>query len=245
MSLLRARRRKYHMALRRVAVRTHVAWYWRGVFLIVALGAGVALAWWLYVVGGGATGSAREISGPDAEQLMSRVHQLEAENVLLRSAQVKYDRHTQIDAEAQKSLERDLSALQEENAKLREELAFIRGMSSADRSGALNIQRFTVKNESQGSFRFQLLLVQAGQKERIFRGRLQLVVQAQGSDRKHVLVFPGNAVADTKFRVNLKSYQSIEGDFQLAPGLVAKSVEARIFSEGSTQPKLSKTVSLS
>ena len=145
----------------------------------------------------------------------------------------------------QKNLERDLAALQEENATLREELAFIRGMSSSDRSGALNIQRFTVKNERSNSYRFQLLLVQAGQKERVFRGRLQLVVKAQDGSGKHVLVFPGNTVADEKFKINLKSYQSIEGDFQLAPGLVAKSVEARIFSEGSTQLKLSKTVSLS
>lgn len=233
------------MALRRVAVRTHVAWYWRGVYVIIALGVSVALAWWLYATGGGVAGPEREASGASVEALMVRIGELEAENVQLRSAQVKHDRHTQIDAEAQKSLEHDLGVLQEENAALREELAFIRGMSSTDRSGALNIQRFSVKNESSGAYRFQLLLVQAGQKERVFRGRLQLVVKAQSGSGKHVLVFPDSSVLDEKFKVNLKSYQSIEGDFQLAPGLVAKSVEARIFSEGSTQPKLSKTVSLS
>lgn len=243
MSLLRSRRRKYHMALRRVAVRTHVAWYWRGAYAIIALGASVALAWGLYAAGG--AGSEREASGVSVEALKLRIGQLEAENVQLRSAQVKYDRHTQIDAEAQKSLEHDLGVLQEENAALREELAFIRGMSSADRSGALNIQRFSVKNERSGAYRFQLLLVQAGQKERVFRGRLQLVVRVQNGSGKHVLVFPDSSVLDEKFKINLKSYQSIEGDFQLAPGLVVKSVEARIFNEGSTQLKLSKTVNLS
>jgi hypothetical protein len=205
----------------------------------------VALVWWLYVAGGNLTGAEREAPGAGVEQLKARIRQLETENALLLSARVKYDRHTQIDAEAQKSLERDLGALQEENATLREELAFIRGMSSTDRSGALNIQRFTVKNERSGSYHFQLLLVQAGQKEHVFRGRLQLVVKAQDGSGKHVLVFPDNTVADDKFKINLKSYQSIEGDFQLAPGLVVKSVEARIFSEGLTQLKLSKTVSLS
>ncbi|MFA5241975.1 MAG: DUF6776 family protein [Sulfuricella sp.] len=245
MSFLRARRRKYHMALRRVAVRSHLAWYWRGAFVIIALGVVVALVWRLYVADGDLAGSEREASGEGVEQLKVRIRQLETENALLRSARVKYDRHTQIDTEAQKSLERDLGALQEENATLREELAFIRGMSSTDRSGALNIQRFTVKNARSGYYHFQLLVVQAGQKERVFRGRLQLVVKAQDGGGKHVLVFPGNTVEDDKFKINLKSYQSIEGDFQLAPGLVVTSVEARIFSEGSSQLKLSKLVSLS
>lgn len=245
MSLLRAKRRKYNLASRRMAVRGHVAWYWRGLFMSVALGVGVALAWWIYDLAGGLAGSSQGASWQGVEQLSARVRQLEAQNAQLQSAQVKIDRHTQIDAEAQKNLERELKALQAENATLKEELAFIRGMKSADHSSALNIQRFTVKSVVPGSYRFQLQLVQAGQKEHVFHGRLQLVVMAQDGGAKSVQVFPGNAVTDDKFRINLKSYQSIEGVFQLAPGLVVRSVEARIFSEGSAQPKLSKTVNLS
>jgi transposase-like protein len=246
MSLLRAKRRsKYSLASRRVAVRTHVAWYWRGLFMSVALGLGVALAWWIYDVGGMLAGLDRGASEQSIEQLRVRVRQLELENAQLHSEQVKINRHGQIDAEAQKNLERELKVLQGENATLKEELAFIRGMSSADRSGALNIQRFTVKKEVLGSYRFQVLLVQAGRTEQVFRGRLQLVVTAQGSRGNSVQLFPGNAAAEERFKISLKSYQSIEGDFQLAPGLVVKSVEARIFSDGSSQPKLSKTVNLS
>ncbi len=245
MSLLRAGRRKYNMASRRMAVQSHVAWYWRGLFMSVALGVGIALAWWIYDIGGSLASAERGASGKGLEQLSARVKQLEAENAQLLSAQVKIDRHTRIDAEAQKNLEHELKILQAENATLMEELAFIRGMNSSDRSGALNIQRFTVKNEAPGSYHFQLQLVQAGQKERVFRGRLQLVVMTQGGGGKRVQVFPGGKVTDEKFNVSLKSYQSIEGAFELAPGLVAKSVEARIFSDGSTQPRLSKTVNLS
>ncbi|MBZ0104136.1 MAG: hypothetical protein K8H84_00755 [Sulfuricella denitrificans] len=245
MSLLRARRRKYSMASRRVAVRSHVAWYWRGLFMSLALGVGIALAWWIYDLAGGLTALGRGDATQGVEQLSSRVRQLEAVNAQLQSAQVKIDRHTQIDAEAQKNLEHELKALQAENATLREELAFIRGMTSSDHSSALNVQRFTVKNVLPGAYRFQLQLVQAGQKERVFHGRLQLVVTIQDGRGKSVQVFPANAVADEKFKISLKSYQSLEGVFQLAPGAVARSVEARIFSDGSTQPKLSKTVNLS
>ncbi|MBU0593086.1 MAG: hypothetical protein KKH74_05025 [Gammaproteobacteria bacterium] len=245
MTLLRAKRRKFHMASRRVAVRTHVAWYWRGVFMSVALGVGVALAWWIYDVGSLLANSERGVPQQSMEQLSIRVRQLEKEKAQLQSAQVKIDRHTQIDAESQRNLERELKFLQTENATLKEELAFIRGMTSADRSGALNIQRFTVKKDVSGAYRFQLQLVQAGQKESFFHGRLQLVITAQGGSGKRVQIIPGNSDADEKFKISLKSYQSIEGDFQIAPGQVVKSVEARIFSDGSTQPKLSKTVNLS
>lgn len=245
MSLLRARRRKYSLASRRVAVRTHVAWYWRGLFMSLALGVAIGLAWWIYDVGGPRAGFEHGTFGQGLEQLRARVVQLEAENAQLQSAQVKIDRHTQIDAEAQKNLERELKTLQGENATLKEELAFVRGLSSGDHSGALNIQRFTVRKEASGSYRFQLLLVQAGLKENFFRGRLQLVVTAQGSGGKAMLTFPDNAAKDETFNVSLKSYQSMEGSFQLAPGQMVKSVEARIFSDGSTRPKLSKTVDLS
>ncbi len=232
------------MASRRMAVRTHIAWYWRGLFMSVVLGVGIALAWWFFDVGG-RLGFDRGISEQGLAQLRARVRQLEMENSQLQSAQQKINRHSQIDAEAQRSLERELKALQGENATLREELAFIRGMSSDDRSGALNIQRFTVKKEVLGSYRFQLLLVQAGQKEHVFRGRLQLVVTAQGGSGKSVRLFPSDAVMDEKFKINMKSYQSIDGSFQLEPGQVLKSVEARIFTDGSLRPKLSKTVNLS
>lgn len=245
MSLLRAGRRKYNMASRRMSVRSHVAWYWRGLFMSVALGVGVALAWWIYDIGGVLANAERGTSGESLEQLNARVKQLEAENAQLLSVQVKIDRHTRIDAEAQKNLEHELRILQAENATLMEELAFVRGMNSSDRSGALNIQRFTVKNEAPGSYRFQLLLVQAGQKERIFHGRLQLFVMAQDGGGKSVQMFLGKNASDEKFKISLKSYQSIEGAFELAPGLMVKSVEARIFGDGSTQPKLSKMVNLS
>jgi hypothetical protein len=233
------------MASRRMAVRTHIAWYWRGLFMSVALGVGVALAWWMYDVGGLLAGLDRGASEQGLAQLRSRVKELEKENAQLQSAQVKIDRHSQIDAESQRSLEREIKALQGENATLKEELTFIRKMSSGDRSGALNIQRFTIKEEVQGSYRFQLLLVQTGQKEPVFRGRLQLAVTAQGYGETREQLIPGDAAMDEKFKINLKTYQSIDGSFKLAPGMVVKSVEARIFADGSLRPKLSKTVNLS
>jgi hypothetical protein len=59
------------------------------------------------------------------------------------------------------------------------------------------------------------------------------------------LIFPAAATVGDKFTVSMNAYQKLEGDFQLAPTSVVKSVEARIFGEGSSQPRLTKTLNLS
>lgn len=233
------------MISHRVAVRPHLAWYWRSLFLGAVLCFGVVLAWWVFANGGLFSGGNRGGSEREFEQLGVRLRQLETENAQMRVSRATLDRYSQIDAEAQKSLERELKSLQAENAALKEELAFIRGMASPDRSGALNIQRFTVRRSIPGTYRFQLLLVQAGQKEKTFRGRFQIVVTVLGEDGKSVRLLPSGVAAGENYKISLKSYQSIDGEFQVAPGQVVKSVEARIFSDGSTQPKLSKIVNLS
>jgi len=120
-------------------------------------------------------------------------------------------------------------------------LAFFRGIASGERVSGVSIHRFTVDHRGGGNYHYQLLLVQDGRREKVFQGRLQLAVTVQGAGAK-VVLFP--AAANDKFNISLKTYQKLEGDFQLASSTLAKNVEARIFGDGSTQPRVSKTVNL-
>lgn len=241
----RAVKRRYGMAARPVAVRAHVAWYWRGLLMLAALSFGVGLAWWMYDVGGQFAGFDRGAANQELLRLRDRLQAVEEENRRLQAAQVKTDRHSQIDSAAQRDTELALKKMQEENAQLKEELAFFRGMTSGERAAGVNIYRFKVERASAGKYRYQVLLVQTGQQDKPFKGRLQLLVTMQNGDRKDVMTLPATIVAGDKFGINLNAYQKLEGDFQLAPAAAVKSVEARIFGEGSSQPRLTKTVSLS
>jgi hypothetical protein len=241
----RAVKRRYGLTARRVAVRTHVAWYWRGLFMALALSCGIGVAWWMYDIGGHFSGFDHRATDQELVQLRDKLKQLETDNGRLRAAQVTTDRHSQIDSAAQQDTERALKVLQDENAQLKEELAFFRGVGSGDQVAGVNVYRFKVEHGEAGIYRYQLLLVQAGQREKVFQGRLQLVVTTQDGGKNNVRVFPANALARDKFMVSVKSYQKLEGDFQLPPASVVRSVEARIFGEGSSQPKLTKTVNLS
>ena len=158
-------------------------------------------------------------------QLRDKLKQLEADNGRLRMAQVATDRHSQIDSAAQQETEHVLKFLQDENAQLKEELAFFRGISSGDRGAGVNVYRFKVEPGVAGMYRYQLLLVQAGQREKVFQGHLQLVVTTQEGGRNNVRTFPANSLASDKFVVSVKSYQKLEGDFQLPTTSVVKTVE--------------------
>lgn len=243
MRFFRAVKRKYGLASRRMAVRTHVAWHWRGLLWSLALGAGMVLAWWMFEANSRYGSFDRVAASEELSRLRGRIQQLESENEQLRSTQVKVERSSQIDSAAQRDLVKDLKASRDENASLKEELAFFRGIASGEHVAGVSIYRFSVDRQEGGNYHFQLLLVQDGRREKVFQGHLQLVVTAQGAAGANVLTIPA-AAADQKFSVNLKTYQKLEGDFQLQPSLVAKSVEARIFGAGGAQPRLTKTVSL-
>jgi len=243
--LTRAVKRRYGITSRQVAVRTHVAWYWRGLFMVVVLSCGIGSAWWMYDIGSHFSGFERGATAQELVLLRDKLKQLESDNGRLRAAQVTTDRHSQIDSAAQQDTEHALKALQDENAQLKEELAFFRGVSSGDSGAGVNVYSFKVESGTAGIYRYQLLLVQAGQHDKFFQGHLQLVVTSQDGSKNTIRVFPASTMAKDKILISVKSYQKVEGNFQLPPSAVLKSVEARIFGEGSTQPKLTKTVNLS
>src|SRR5262249_52107870 len=130
----------------------------------------------------------------------------------------------------------------------REDLAFFQSLMSADgKEGALTVNRFRVQPESlPGEYRYRLLLVQTGQRVKEFQGKLQFVLNLQQGDRKFVLTLPADGEQDARdYQVSFKFFQRVEGTFKIAPEAVVKSLQVRVFENGSVAPKLSQTVSIS
>ncbi|MDP2828997.1 MAG: hypothetical protein Q8O37_10355 [Sulfuricellaceae bacterium] len=243
--IARAVKRKYGMANRAVAVRPHVSWRWRGAVLTAALCIGLALAWWLFDMGGVFAGLDRGATEQELVSLRGKVNTLESENVALHAAMAKSNQHEQIDSVAQADLEQTLKNTQLENAKLKEELAFLQGMSSSEKPVGLSIHRFRVDKNPSGTYRYQLYLLQSGQSGVPFKGEFKLVVTGKSGARPSVLSFPADSSANNNFKFNFKSYQKLEGDISLPADYVVKSVEARIFGNDSGKPRLAKTINLS
>lgn len=248
MRLRRTLKRRFGIAASPLAVRRHVAWYWRLPLIVLLLAGGVALSWWFYEAGARFAGFERGNTVEELRQLRERVAQLEQENGALRSVSAQNERKMQIEMVTQNDLAKTVKTLQDENAQMREDLAFFRKQMSSDKSaGSLSIYSFKVENSVlPGEYRYRLMLVQGGQRERDFQGRVQLLVNVTQDGKRLVVTLPPSKEVEAKaFNLSFKFYQRLEGTFRIGPDALVKNVQVRVFESGSVQPKLMQTVNLS
>lgn len=245
---IRALQRKFGISAPRVAIRTHIAWYWRWLGYI-ALGAlVVGVGWTTYDYGMELAGFRQREAARALARLNDEIKQRDAQIAELRSKVTAAERHMQIERATYGDLARQVKSLAGENASLREDLAFFQSlMVAGGKEGAISVNRFRVMPEAlPGEYRYRLLLVQAGQRVKEFQGTLQFVLNLEQSDRKFVLTLPAEGEMNTKeYQVNFKFFHRVEGTFKVPPGAVVKSLQLRVFENGSVAPKLSQTVSVS
>lgn len=248
MRLRRVLKRRFSIAASPLAVRRHVAWYWRLPLGAVLLAGGVMLSWWFYDAGMRFAGLERGSTIDELQRLREKTAQLEHENVGLRSIEAQAERKMQIEQATQNDLAKTVKTLQDENAQLKEDLAFFRKQMSSDKgAGNLSIYRFKVEYSGMpGEYRYRLLLLQGGERERDFQGRVEFLVNLMQEGKKVVMTIPSAKEAGARaYSVNFKFYQRLEGTFQVGSGAVVKNVQVRVFENGSAQPKLVQTVNLS
>ena len=246
--LIRTLQRKFGISAPRVAVRTHIAWYWRWLGY-VALGAFVfGVGWTTYDYGMELAGFRQSEAARALARLNEEIRQREARILELRSQVAAAERQMQIERATYGDLAKQVKSLAEENAVLREDLGFFQSlMAAGGKEGALSINRFRVQPEAlPGEYRYRLMLVQNGQRVKEFQGTLQFVLNLEQGDRKFALTLPQEGEANTKeYQVSFKFFQRVEGTFKVAPGAVVKSLQIRVFENGSNAPKLSQSVSVS
>jgi hypothetical protein len=232
-----------------MAVRPDVPWYWRSLASVAAVVALLAGGWILAQ----AFGSAGTIARGDAERelahLKAALERQAAELTDLRALAAQSARNVQIDGAAAADLAKQVKALTFENAALKEDLAFFQSLMSGSgvREDGLSVNRFRLQPEAAaGEYRYQMLLVQNGQRAKPFHGRLELILDVQHDGRKIALVLPAEAEGDGRnFELEFRFFQRIEGTFRLMPGAVLKGMQVRVFENGTRAPKLTQTLGLS
>lgn len=243
---LRRLRSRFGISAPRVAVRTHIPWYWRALATISVLSISIALAGWIYDAG-------RKIAGFDVREtaqemaiLRDRVAELEQENSQIRALANAGESTAQIERTAQQQLAIQVKALEQENSRLKADLAFFENLASAEgKEAGFTINQLRVEpNGDPGKYRYRLLAVaQGGKKDREFRGSVQLVIFLQQGGKGAKMVLPTqNDPARQKFNINFKYFQRVEGAFQVPVGAQVVSVEARLVQDGIT--RASQTLTL-
>src|SRR5260370_24527027 len=112
----------------------------------------------------------------------------------LRAITNAADNRLAIERTAQQKLAQQIRALEQENARVREELATFESMlsSEARTANALSIYRFKVEPDVlPGEYRYRLLLLTPTTRQgRDFNGRLELLVNLTEGVRRATISFP-------------------------------------------------------
>lgn len=248
MQMPRVLKRTFGIAAPRVAVRTHVPWYWRWT-VIIALGAAVAgVGWVAYHFGMTFAGFRQGETDSTLARFSETVSRQQQEIAELRVQAAHARRELQMERATYGHLEKQVKSLTEQNAALKEDLAFFQSVMPAGGGNvALAINRFQLQEEAlPGEYRYRLLLVRTGKRNGEFRGRLQFVINLEQDEQRVVLMLPLENDADAKdYQLNFKFFQRVEGTFKVSPDAVVKSLQVRVFENGSKAPKLTHTINVS
>ncbi len=242
-------RQRFGIAAPKVAVRTQVPWYlrWLGIALLLAFSA--ALAAWMYDAGRRFAGFDRSEVEQELSAARRELAETRAELERLRALANAADSRVSIERTAQTKLAQQIRAAEQENARLREELAIFESMLSSDSSSAspLSILRFKVEPEViPGEYRYRLLLLASGARRgRDFQGRLELVVSLTEGGRSAMITVPAPAEAGSPaYRLAFKHFQRAEGSFRVNPKARVESVQVRVYEDGSGQARATQSVTL-
>ena len=139
-----------------------------------------------------------------------------------------------------------MRGLESDNARVREELAIFESMLSADARNAqpLSIQRFKVEPDAMpGEYRYRMLLLAGGRRDRDFQGRLELSISIQQDGRNAMMTLPEKAEGEaTDFRIGFRHFQRVEGVFRVNAKARVQTVQARVYEAGADQPRATQSV---
>jgi hypothetical protein len=244
--LLKKIRQRFGISAPRMTVTTHVAWYWRMLGLVALLSCSLALAAWMYDAGRRFAGFDRSEAEQELSQLRESVGKLSQETTELRASVNASESKLQIERAAQTQLGRQVKALEDENVRLKEDLAFFENLIPGEhRDNTLLINRFRVDPGAlPGEFRYRLLLLQGGRRDKPFQGNLQLLVTLQQGGKGAIITLPEEGAAPA-YKISFKYFQRVEGTFRVAPGAQVKTVQVRIFESGSPEARAQQSFNLS
>jgi hypothetical protein len=231
-----------------MAVRAAIPWYLRWLGLLALALVVLFLSRATYDFGKKFAGFDQNEADREVQRLGDTNAKMTQELGSVRGQLALSERQLQMERATYADLVKQMKTLTDENARLKEDLAFFQTlMPSGGKGGGVAVNRFMVQNDGlSGEYRYRLLLTQTGQRNKDFQGTLQFVVNLQQDSKKLVMTLPAEGdKADKALQLNFRFYQRIEGTFRVAPGAAVKSMQVRVFENGSNEPKLTQAVNAS
>jgi hypothetical protein len=239
--------RRFSISAPQMAVRPYIPWYFRWGMLAPFVICAVILAWWAYDYGSEFAGFHRSEAQQELSRLRDKVAKLEAANANLNGQIAQYEQKIQIDQAANQATADQLKGLTDENARLQEDLVFFQDLTSASgKQGEVGVHRLTLaRDKMPGEYNLRMLLVQGGQRAKMFVGTYQMVATVTEDGKTSTLVFPHDESGNAQFKLSFRYYRRIEQSIQLPPDAQLENIQVRVFEQGQAEPKVKRDVSLS
>ena len=203
------------------------------------------LADWVYDAGRRFAGFDRNESEQERAALSTKSAAMEQELVRLRRLADASESKLQIELTAQQQLARQVKTLEDENARLKEDLSVFENLARAEGpDGSVFINRLRVESDAGDRYRYRMLLaIQGGKKGGEFVGTMQLALNLQQDGKNVMMILPSPDDPSAKnYVVSFKHFRRIDGTFKIPVGARLKGVEVRLFHDGAL--KASKSVVL-
>jgi len=245
---LKRLRQRFGISAPKLAIRTHVAWYWRGLAIIAILSISLAFAAWIYDAGRRIAGFDSDESVREIQSLRNYVMELDTELTKLRSLAGSGESSLQIERATQRQLSRQVKGLESENAALKQDLAFFEGLMSSSVPGdelGVKIDHLRIDRDGvSGEYRYRMLVVNSGGRQaKELKGSLQLLVKMQQGGKDAMITLPSETEPNPqRFRFEIKHFHRLEGVFSVPSGAVVKGVEARLLQDGAVRARQSVTL---
>ena len=242
---LRRLRGRFGISAPRVAVRTHLPWYWRALAVVVLSGVSLALAGWIYDAGQRLAGFHQGVSEQEISAMRERIVQLESELDSTRKVANSSESRLRIESTSQEQLSAQIKTLEEENTRLKSDLATFESLAGGQTGDSgLAISRMQILSAGGGQYRYRLLLAQTGdRKDKEFNGTIQLIAMVQRGKETVMIQFPAAGdPAASQYQVNFRYFRRLEGMFKVAAEARVLRVEARLIQDGAV--KASQSVAL-
>jgi hypothetical protein len=247
MVMIKSLKRKSGIFAARVAIRPQRPGYLRWLAISILILLALGLSWGMYDAGRKFAGFNKNEISVELDQLSQLNSRLQQDNDELRMKIAGFERQLQMDLVARQDITKHVKALENENVRLKEDLAFFQNLGSVSGRSEQRVSIGRLKLERgqlPGEYRYSLLLVQGGQRTKDFQGSLEFIVNFLQNGEKMITPLASDSPTKT-FNINFKFYERVERSFRLPPDAIVESMQVKVFENGVTQARLMQTVSLS
>jgi Tfp pilus assembly protein PilN len=229
----------------RVAVRTQLPFPLRALLALIALSLAFAAGLASSEIVRGSGGTERAEQGEDLDRLRSQLAQALADRDREAAAAVNWESRLKVEHSAQQQVRVQVKMLEDENARLKGDLAFFESLlpMPVDAKGVV-IRSFRIQADAEpNSLRYRLLVQQSGRPERDFVGDVTLTINLQEDGRSVVVQLPDPAMPSAgPAPLSFRHYQRLEGIFPVPAGATVRSVLVRIRADGETRAQQTFTM---